>query len=130
MRKTSFPAGSWVSDATAHFDKKEYRSTSAISRFHGSYTWTARNILDRRRSAGTGCFSKSLGGRYVAPACLLPKLRAEPPQSRGEFVGVIRRRVIEQLKKFVDCGADISGIGRLRILAVGDEQRIERHGGL
>ena len=48
----------------------------------------------------------------------------------SEIVGIVGRRILELREQVIDCGANFGGVRDLRVFGAGDEERIERHGGL
>src|ERR1700740_3637730 len=56
--------------------------------------------------------------------------RADPPKRRSELVRIIGGGIFELLEEAVDGGADFRRVGGLGFTAVGDIERVHRHGGL
>ena len=81
--------------------------------------------------------ARCVAWRDAIPRDNLPNLKNNLVQQgvqlrhlRGEGVGIVRRRILQQLKQGVDRGADFRGVGRRRVAAGSDEQRVESHSGL
>ena len=55
---------------------------------------------------------------------------AEAAEGGGELVGVVGGGVLELLKETIDGGTNVAGVGGLGLLAVGDIEGVEGHGGL